>query len=187
MQNPRLAARYAKSLLDLAIEQNSLDATLEDMKLLDRICTISREFKNMLHSPIINSDKKIAVINTVLSGKVNPLTKSFVDLLIKKNRESNLDEIAPAFIAQYKTMKNIRTIHITTAVPMNETVKAGIVAKVAASMPGDKLEIETHIDPELIGGFVIETDDKLLDASVRRDLNNIRTTFIDYSYTNRLS
>lgn len=186
MQNPRLAARYAKSLLDLAIEHNSLDATLQDMQLLDHICKINREFTVMLRSPIISSDKKGAIINAVWEGKVNPLTQSFVNLLVKKGRESNLDEIAQAFIAQFKELKKIKVVHITTAFPIDDSVKNKIVSKVAAGVPLDTLEVQTHVNPDLIGGFVIEMDDKLFDSSVLRDLNNIKTSFLDYSYVSQL-
>ena len=61
MQNPRLAARYAKSLLDLAVEQNQLETTLADMQLLENICRQSREFTVMLRSPVIQADKKHAI------------------------------------------------------------------------------------------------------------------------------
>src|SRR4051812_20691363 len=102
MLNPRLATRYAKSLLDLAVEKNSLEAVLKDMQLLKSICSRSNEFAVMLRSPVISGDKKQAVINEVLKGRdVSQLTDAFVKLLVSKGREQSLLEIADAFIAQY--------------------------------------------------------------------------------------
>src|SRR5438552_1801819 len=122
MQNPRLASRYAKSLLDLSVEQNSLEATLADMQVLNSICQQSRDFAIMLRSPIINSDKKLSIIFEVMKGyNIHPLTTAFINLLVSKGRELNLGEIAESFIQQYNAVKNIRTVKLTTAAPMNDT------------------------------------------------------------------
>lgn len=187
MQNPRLASRYAKSLLDLAIEQNSLDATLKDVQLLDSICHQSRDFANMLRSPIIKADKKHAIINAVVNGGIGKITQAFINLLVNKGREIYLPEIAHAFIAQYKEMHNIKTVKLTTAVTVDDNIKEAIRQKVASGLPDSKVELHTHVDPELIGGFVLEMEDKLFDASVRRDLHDIRAQLLDNSYVSSLN
>ena len=186
MQNPRLAFRYAKSLLDLAVEQNSLAATLSDMQLLDSVCRQSNDFTVMLRSPVINADKKQAVINALLGDKMNPLTKGFVMLLITKTREASLPEIATSFITQYQELMKISTVRLTTATPVGDSVKDAIKAKVAASMPDQQIDLQTEVNPALIGGFILEIGDKLIDASVRKDLYDIRKEFVDKSYTNQM-
>lgn len=92
MPNPRLASRYAKALLDLAVEQNAVDSTLQDIRLLDAVSKQSREFTNMLRSPIINAAKKQEIVAAVLSGKMSALTDGFIKLLVSKGRESNLPD-----------------------------------------------------------------------------------------------
>jgi len=187
MQNPRLASRYAKSLLDLAVERNSLEASLKDMQALSSICSMSRDFVLMLRSPVISADKKLSVVNEVLkSSKVSELTHSFINLLVSKGRESNIPEIADAFITQYNTMKNIRTVNLTTAAPMSDSVKKSISEKIAGYMPSDTIDLKTTVDEKLIGGFVLEVEDKLYDASVRRSLNDIRAKVIDTSYVSKM-
>lgn len=187
MQNPRLASRYAKSLLDLAIEQNALEPTLQDVQLLDAVCRDSREFTNVLRSPIIKADKKQAIIDAVLGSKLQVLAKSFVTLLVNKGREGNLPEIAQAFISQYKTLKKIRTVRLTTAHPVNDHVKELIRAKVAANMPDSVIELKADVNEALIGGFVLEMDDKIVDASIRRDLNDIKAQFLKNIYVSQLN
>src|SRR5438105_3956804 len=124
MQNPRLATRYAKSLLDLAVERNSVDAVLKDMQVLDEICRISHEFTVMLRSPVISGDKKLHVIAEVLKGRsMNELTDGFIKLLVAKGRELNLAEIAQAYITQYNKLKNIRIVKLTTAIPVADSLK----------------------------------------------------------------
>lgn len=187
MQNPRLAARYAKSLLDLSVERNSLEAILKDMQLLAAICAQSREFEVMLRSPVIKGDKKLSVIKAVLQGKgVEELTSSFIALLVNKGRELNLPEIAKAFIEQYNVLKHIRTVKITTAAPLQESARQAIVQKVVGALPHETINLKVMVDESLIGGFVLETEDKLYDASVKKALNDIKTKLIDYSYVNKM-
>lgn len=183
MQNPRLASRYAKSILDLAVEKNSLEAVLKDMQTLHAICAASSEFRLMLESPVIKGDKKLSILLEVLkSQELNVLTKGFITLLVSKGREYFLPEIASAFVAQYNELKNIRTVKLTTATPVNDAIKNNILAKVAGYMPADTLNLETSIDESLIGGFVLEMGDKLFDASVKKKLNDVRSKIIDHSY-----
>ena len=183
MQNPRLAARYAKALLDLAVEKNCLDNTLKDMQVINSICEQSRDFTVMLNSPVIHSDKKLAVINAVLKDQsIGELTNSFIALLITKNRELNMPEIAAAFIGQYNELKHIKTVKITTAAPMSEAVSSTLQSKVNGYMPGNTIQLVTAVDESLIGGFVLEVEDKLYDASVKKGLNDIRSKLIDTSY-----
>jgi F-type H+-transporting ATPase subunit delta len=188
MQNPRLASRYAKSLLDLAVERNILEPVLKDMQLIDNICTKSADFVVMLRSPVINGDKKMAILKDILKNSdVNELTYAFMNLLMVKGRELNLGEIAQAFITQYNTLKNIRIVKLTTAAPINDAVKQSIVAKLAASMPKDTIDLKIAIDADLIGGFVLEIEDKLYDASVKKNLDDLRANVIDSSYVAKMA
>ena len=187
MQNPRLASRYAKSLIDLANEQNSLEAVLRDMRLVHGICMASSEFTVMLRSPIIKGDKKMDVITAVVANKgMNALTMAFIGLLVNKGREMNLPDIAEAFINAYNEMKRIRTVKLTTATALPDAVKQSITSKVAAFMPQDTLNVESAVDASLIGGFVLEVGDKLFDASVKRSLAEIRASITDTSYVSKM-
>ncbi len=188
MQNPRLASRYAKSLLDLAVEQNQVEVTLKDIQLLSAICHQSRDFANMLRSPIIKADKKHAIINAIIGDKLQaPLTKAFINLLVNKGREANLPEIADAFIGQYKELNNIKTVKLTTAIPANDSVRQAIRSKVVALLSADAtIELKEEVNPELIGGFVLQMDDKLFDASIRRDLNDVKAQFLKNMYVSQV-
>lgn len=177
MHNPRLAGRYAKSLLDIANEQNQLDPVLADMKLLQQLCRQNRDFEMLLRSPIVKPDKKQSILEAILGSRISQLSSAFMKLLVSKGREANLPEIATAFIAAYKEQKRIKTLHITAAAPMNDEVKEAILRKVAESMPGFELEMEESVNPDLIGGYVLELDSKMVDASIRRDLNDVRKQF----------
>ncbi len=178
MTNPRLAGRYAKSLVDLAIEQNQLDDTYNNMLTLQAICKSNPDFVMMLKSPIIKGDAKRSIVGAVTEGKVNQLTVLFNNLLIAKGREGYLPEIAAAFINQYKDIKGIKTVKLTTAAVLDDASKQAIVDK----MGHEKIELETVVDEKLIGGFVLQTGDQLVDASIAYDLRAIQKQFMNNDF-----
>lgn len=185
MQNPRLATRYAKSLLDLSVEQNELAEVYADMKLLQQINKSNPDFVALLRSPIITSDKKDKIIDAVVGDKVSKLTMLFVRLLTTKTRESNLPEIVTAFITQYNKLKNIQTVKLTTATVISDDLKNSIIAKLKDSVTGD-IEIETSVQDELIGGFKLEIGGTLIDATILRDLNDVRKQFLNNEYIHNI-
>lgn len=177
MPNPRLASRYAKSLIDLAIEKGQLEKVFADMQWLQAVCKSNRDFVNLLRSPIIKADTKKKILAAVTNGNIGELTASFNALLITKGRESNLPEIVNAFIASYKEHKNIQTIKLTTAAPISDALKNSIVDQVKKSAGFQNVEVEEKVDADLIGGFVLQIGDKLVDASIAYDLRAIAKQF----------
>ncbi|HEY1216296.1 MAG TPA: ATP synthase F1 subunit delta [Bryobacteraceae bacterium] len=175
--NPLLAARYAKSILDLSLEKDQLEAVYSDMLLLKETCRNSKDLVNLLRSPIIKSDKKGKILSAIFNGKISPLTSAFVTLLLRKEREGNLPEIAAAFVEQYKVHKGISTARLTTAVPVSEELKKAILQKLKTERNLQQVELDTEVRKELIGGFVLEIGDLRMDSSVAFELNNVRKQF----------
>jgi F-type H+-transporting ATPase subunit delta len=177
MQSPRLAGRYAKSLLDISKEQGQLETVFQDMLTLQSITKGSKDFVMLLRSPVVTADKKNKVITAVTEGKISTLTATFIKLLVSKAREAVLPEIIPAFIQQYKSFKNIYIVKLTTATPVSEGLKADIVSRVQQTSNMQQIELETTVDPSLIGGFTLQAGDKLVDASISYDLRQIAKQF----------
>ncbi|MBC7937648.1 MAG: ATP synthase F1 subunit delta [Rhizobacter sp.] len=182
MNNPRLAGRYAKSLLSLAIEQNSLEAVFADVKLLQGIIKSNPDVVNLLKSPVIGSDKKGKILAAILDGKLNTLTNAFIQLLTRKSRESNLPEIVNAFTEQYNEMNNIHKVKLTTATAISEELKSAIVSKIKSDTGLQRIELETVVKDELIGGFKLEMRGNLVDASILRDLQDVKKQFANNEY-----
>jgi len=186
MNNPRLAGRYAKSLLNLAIEQDTLDQVNADMRFLLSITDSNPDFVAVLKSPVIASDKKEKIIESITKERVSPLTSLFIQLLMRKTRESNLPQIVRAFIEQYNTLKNIHPVKITTAVPITEEVKNAIINKVKTDPQLQNIELTALVQEELIGGFKLEMGDLLVDASIAHDLHDIKKQFLNNEYIHKL-
>ncbi len=182
MQNPRLASRYAKSLMDIAIEQNKLDAVYSDVLGMHATCTNSKELLGVIKSPIIGSDKKGAIMQAIFGGKIDVVTAKFVSLIINKGRDYFLPEILEAFITQYKVHNKINIVKLTTAVPLDDTSRQAIEEKIKQQMQGMQVEFDTKVDASLIGGFVLETNNNLFDASILLDLKDIKKQFLKNVY-----
>lgn len=177
MSVTRISSRYAKSLLDLALEQNKLERVLEDVQALKKAAG-QRDLLLLLKSPIVNPSKKATILKEIFEGKFDELTMAFVNLIVDKGRESVLPEIADAFIEQYREMKNISTIKLITATPWNDAQIEGIRKKILGTDNSKQaVEIISSVNPDLIGGFVIEFGDKLYNASVAHKLEQLRKEF----------
>jgi F-type H+-transporting ATPase subunit delta len=186
MPNPRLATRYAKSLIDLSIEKSQLENVFADMQWLQAVCKGSHDFVVLLRSPVIKPDKKEKIVEAVTKGHVGDITTAFIRLMIRKGRESYLPEVVTAFIKQYKANKNIYTIKLTTASGLSDDLKNAIVKQIQATTEMKNIELEAAVNEDLIGGFVLQAGDKLIDASIAYDLKNIARQFDNNDFIYRI-
>ena len=167
-----IAERYAKALFDLALEQKILEVVYSDMKNLAELISENKALKLFLKAPIINPGKKRVVMEEILQG-FNQLTIAFVDLLVRKRRESTIAEVVLQFIEQYNLYKNIVILRVTTPVPMKEELKTKL-RTVMAGYTTASLDIIEEIDESVVGGFVLSWDDKQYDASIRKQIERMR-------------
>jgi len=186
MNNPRLATRYAKSIIDLAIEKDQLDAVYDDMNFILRICKTNPDFVAILRSPVIKPTSKGKIIESVTKERVCALTTAFIKLLVAKTRELNLPEIAEAFVDQYNKINNIHRVKISTAVPISDTLKTAILSDVLGNTPLSSIDLETVVDQSLIGGFILESEGRSIDASILKDLKEIKMQFLNNEYLRRI-
>ncbi len=182
----RIASRYAKSLLDLAIEQNKLERVAEDVKAF-KAATKIPDFKLMLKSPIVKADKKTAIIKAIFGEKFDVLTMAFLNIVIAKGREMHLADIAVEFDEQYRKAKHISTVILTTASPVSDAMFKAVLQKLTESTATDAhVELTAEVDPSLIGGFIVEFEGKVYDASVSHKLKQLKKDFDDNPYVSQI-
>ena len=186
MSVSRIAGRYAKSLIDLAVEQGKLDRVLEDIKGFQSAVG-NKDFSLMLKSPIINVTKKAQIFEAIFGEKFDKMTMAFLNIILNKNREPLLGDIANEFVNQYRNFNSISTVKITTATEMSERDLNQIKERfLESSSTQENIEIVTGVDPKLLGGFVVEFDDKLYDASVAHKLELLRKEFTKNEYEKQI-
>lgn len=187
MSVQRVASRYAKSLLDLAKEQGRIDAVTDDMRSFKTLLA-NRDLYLLLKSPVISTDKKKQIFKVLFEGKFNELTLAFLNILATKARESYMPEIVGEYLAQYKKLNNIATVRVTTAAPMSSAALKAIEDKLQNSgIAKGAVEISAEVDQDLIGGFVLEVEDKIYDASIQSKLEGLKRQFKGNLYISKVS
>jgi F-type H+-transporting ATPase subunit delta len=183
MRDIKVASRYAKSLLKIAIEENSLEDLNNDMVLVNDVCINNKELTLLLQSPIIKSDKKAAIM---IDGKISQIASSFIAIIISKKREAILGDIAATFIDTYKIHKNIKTAQVTSAIPLSADQKDKVIAILMASSNTKSVDLKEIVDPSIIGGMIVKVGDKQVDESIKRKLTNLEMEFNDNHYISEI-
>jgi F-type H+-transporting ATPase subunit delta len=185
MTNPKLTARYAKSLMDLAIERGQLEEVYKDIVFLTSVFNNSKELIDFLNNPVITNDQKLQIVKALDSQGTGEITKSFNRLLIKKNRERYLPEIAESFVEQYKKYKGILTVTLTTAIPASDEVKSAIINRIKRGGNIEHVELLCVVQESIIGGFILEGSGRRIDASVAYDLLKVKNRFLTNEFIYR--
>jgi F-type H+-transporting ATPase subunit delta len=186
MSVSKIAGRYAKALMDMAIEKGQVESVVNDMKTFQGVA-LNREFQLVLKSPIISAVKKSNIFKALFEEQFNPISMAFVNLVLTKGREEAMSDIANEFMDQYKIMQQITTVTLTTAVPMDEASVESVRQKMMASVhTSANIEMETVVDPSIIGGFVLSFDGKSFDSSVKQQLHRLKDKFDDNEYVSQV-
>ena len=186
MRQTRVAGRYSKALFDLANETGQVEEVRKDIDLIRSVK--HDEFSRVLASPVINGEKKVSIFSAVFEGKISPLTLSFFKLIFMKGRSDVMKDILESFDDHYRVWKGIDVIELTTAVPMDDTVRAQM-RKRFEELPrykGRTVELREKVDEKILGGFVAQFEDLLYDASIRHDLQYIKKQFIENMYVQKI-
>jgi len=182
MADQRVAARYAKSLLDLAQEMGILATIKQDMDLLANTMAGSRDLRLLLRNPIVKHDKKLSILNAVFQGKVSETLTRFFQILTSKNREAALEHIGTEFLAQYNALMGVQVAEVTSATPLTPATRAEIEQMVKQQTGLKEVSLTEKVDASLIGGFILRVGDQQIDDSVRGGLRRLRTSLTDNSY-----
>lgn len=176
MAHTKAASRYAKSFLGLVAEKGNLDEAIKDMELVQKTISENRELLVLLKSPVVKTDKKISILESIYGKHLSKVSMLFLNLIAKNRRESVLPEIVEAFIAQYKTMKGITPATVTSAAVLSDDAKKRIQELVQKQV-GGTVELTTLVNPELIGGFVLRIGDQQLDTSILAQISELKQEF----------
>lgn len=176
MSELTVATRYAKSLIDLTVEQKSLEETRKDMVFFSQTLKANYQLQAVLANPIVAHGKKIKILEAIFGDKVSKLTDSFFKIMINKSRSEILYATSKEFINQYNVIKHIIRAYVTSATPLSEENKKKVVSELEAATKGT-IELHTKIDPKLIGGFVLTVGDMQVDTSISASLNKLKQDF----------
>ena len=177
MSEIRIASRYSKSLAHLATEANSLDLVYQDITDIRLALSESKDLASVLQSPIVKAEQKKSILTQVFKGQ-NPLTLQFALYLVDKKREMYFAHICDAFIDHYHDIKGIAKAKVTSAFTLDASTIESVKKYLSSTFSKDEILVENVVDKSVIGGMVIQYEDRLLDMSVRKEIQEIKKQLI---------
>ena len=175
MSHSRAAIRYAKAILDLAVENKATIALEKDMQSILATISGSNELREMLSSPIIHSSAKKKALLAIFKGS-HTITEGAISMLLDNKRVNMLNEVALKYLILNEKLKGEGVAYVTTAVPLVADSEKKVIAQVA-KLTDNKVSIENIIDESIIGGFVLRVGDLQYDASIANKLSNLKREF----------
>ncbi|HEY0667341.1 MAG TPA: ATP synthase F1 subunit delta [Sphingobacteriaceae bacterium] len=181
MSELQVASRYAKSLIDLAEERNSLEKIKEDIQSFVRIVKENSQLHAVLRNPIVGPDKKFAILNQIFGSSIDPMILSFFKIVVNKGRSEILYATGKELLNEYNRRKEIYKATVTSAVPLSaENIKE--IEQVVKDATKGEVILETKVDPNLIGGFILKVGDKQFDTSISGSLSKLKKEFAQRTY-----
>jgi len=169
----RVAQRYAEALIDLGRQENSLDRFGADLDLVEAVLTRNRSFRDLLASPVIKILPKKAVLQQAFGADLHPFTMNFINLLVDRRRSMFLVEVCQAFRRLLLDLKKTALAEVTSAVALTPAQEAQLKARLIILTKSTDIQLQTRIDPELLGGLVVKFGDQIIDVSLRGQLRRL--------------
>lgn len=167
-----ISVRYARALLKCSVESKVEDKVYQEMQTLAESYIKVPELRRAIDNPMIAREQKAELLNVAAGGKVSKVTERFISLVLDEMREKTVQFIANAYVTLYRQQKNITRGKLTTAVPVSAAMEQKM-RKMVESRTNGTVEFSTEVDPDIMGGFVLEYDTYRMDTSVKSQLNNI--------------
>ena len=177
MSNIRAGYRYATAIIGVAAETKAIDAVQKDFQSLDALIRSSADLRAFLKSPVINAEKKKKILTEIFAKSVSELTMKFLLLLASNGRE----DVLPEIIRQYSRLRDERLgildVKLEAVVPLSKAQEQEITGRLEKSSK-KKVRLTTVLNPALKGGFTVQAEDRVWDASVRHELASLRERLV---------
>ena len=167
-----ISVRYARALLKSATDARIEDTVYTEMQQLAKSYADVQQLRFTIDNPMLSKDKKEALLLTAVGQKPSDLTKAFVQLVLKEDRESVMQFIANSYVTLSRQQKNVIRGRLITAAAVSSATEQKMRQMVESKTNGT-VEFETEVNPDIIGGFILEYDTYRMDASVKSKLNSI--------------
>ncbi len=170
--------RYAKALYKFALESNKASEVYEEMKLVVESFQRNAELEKVLSNPFVDAADKEKVLLSAAGNKPGEDYRRFVKLILDHKREEYAYLMALAYRDIYRKDNNISQVKITTAAELPDAEMKKLQAVVEGAFKDSKFEYTSEVNPDIIGGFMIDVDSTRMDASVSGELAQLRQNLL---------
>lgn len=183
MTNRKVARKYNLALYFTALERKSVEEVKKDLVDIKKSIEGSKELSNFILTPVISAEKKTKVFEAMFKGKVNELTLRFLVYLCEKNRINLLYDITDDFATLVNEKQGVVLAKVKTAIEITDGEKKALTDKLRL-FTGKEIQATYSVDPAIKGGFIASVDDKIIDASILRQLELLKEKFLMGSINN---
>ena len=170
-----ISVRYARALLKSATDAKIETAVYQEMQTMAKTYVEVPQLRQTIDNPMLSKDTKLALLLTAAGAEPSELTKAFLQLVLREDRENVMQFIANSYVTLYRQQKNVIRGRLITAAAVSSATEQKMRQMVSSKTNGT-VEFETEVDPDIIGGFILEYDTYRMDASVKTKLNSILNT-----------
>ena len=170
-----ISVRYARALLKSATDAKIETDVYKEMQTMAKTYTEVPQLRQTIDNPMLSKDTKQKLLLTAVGEKPCELTKAFISLVLKEDRENVMQFIANSYVTLYRQQKNVIRGRLITAAAVSPATEQKMRQMVESKTNGT-VEFETEVNPDIIGGFILEYDTYRMDASVKSKLNSILNT-----------
>jgi len=172
-----ISMRYARALLKSATDARLEDTVYQDMMTLAKSYIDVPALRQTIDNPMVSKDSKEGLLTTAVGREPSQLTTAFIALVLREDRENMIQFMANSYVTLYRKQKNVIRGKLTTAARVSPQTEQKMRQMVESKTNGT-VEFETEVNPDIIGGFILEYDTFRMDASVKSKLNNILQTLV---------
>jgi F-type H+-transporting ATPase subunit delta len=169
----RIAAPYARALFDFSVEKNIMHQITADFQNLDTFLSETAELTEYLNSPVVGKQAKRDVLAKVLKSQINTETFKFLMVLVDRNRISVLKAVISNYLELVYETASIKMIEVATASAFNNGQKTTLIQKLKELTNAREIRLVITVDPNLIGGFLIKTESKVIDFTIKNQLQQL--------------
>lgn len=176
MRTSKVAKRYAQGLLEFSTDSNSTTELFSEMEQVVKILKSSKELNSFFATPILDSKKKISIAGEIFKS-FSLTSRNFISLIIKQGRENQLQQIAQEYINKVETLEGLQKVSLTSATQLSSANIDAILKSTNLVNASQKFDLQTNINPEVLGGYILRVGDQQIDASVRSKLSQLKKEF----------
>lgn len=171
--NAQVVEPYASALMSLARSQDLAEQFGENVRSLLNLLQSSEQLRDFFANPFVKAEDKKAVLGQIVGESIHPYMRNFLMVLVDRRRILLLEPICQQYLALLRELNQTVLAEVTSAVELTETQQQAVREKVMAMTDAQQVELDSKIDPELIGGVIIKVGSQVIDASLRGQLRRL--------------
>ena len=169
----KIAAPYARALFDFSVEKNIMHQITADFQNLDIFLNETSELIEYLNNPVVKQEAKSEILAKTLKSQINTETFKFLMILVERDRINLLSAIINNYLELVYQTASIKMIEVSTASTFTNLQKNTLIQKLKELTNAREIRLIINVDPSLIGGFLIKTESKIIDFTIKNQLQQL--------------